>query len=86
MHEDTRRQSQIYGIAAPYVRAQPIRNASRSIRYRSTSGSTERFPGASAPSDLEVNEEVNKDQNPDIAKAFATRSSDELRAHYKMVG
>jgi hypothetical protein len=39
-----------------------------------------------AISDFEIDEEVYKEQNPDIAKAFADRSPDEAIAHYRTVG
>jgi|SRR5271156_3597742 len=45
-----------------------------------------RYLIASALSDLEIDQEVYKDQNPDIAKAYANRPSNELTTHYRTVG
>ncbi len=41
---------------------------------------------AAAISDLEIDEDVYKEQNPDIAKAYAHRPSGEVAAHYRTVG
>jgi hypothetical protein len=45
-----------------------------------------RYLIVAAISDLEIDEEVYKEQNPDIAKAFANRPSNEAGTHYKTVG
>jgi hypothetical protein len=39
-----------------------------------------------AIADLEIDGEVYKEQNPDIAKAYANRPSNEAVSHYKTVG
>jgi hypothetical protein len=41
---------------------------------------------AAAVSDLEIDEDVYKEQNPDIAKAYARRPSSEVAVHYRTVG
>jgi hypothetical protein len=45
-----------------------------------------RYLIASALSDLEIDEEAYKDQNPDVAKAFARKPSTQLAVHYRTVG